>query len=357
MVSIMFLGHVDVGKSQICNKISELYNNKVETMDICFDEHIKKNITKTVEVGYNIFNSNIREYVILDAPGHKGYIPSLVSKLCISDIVIMVISVYEYESGIKGQTKEHLILANSMGIKNLVILVNKMDFINWDLQIYNNIVDDIKNYLKYLTFTTVQYTYCSGLTGRGIKEFIDILDKFELPQINTSSELICLIVNSENNNNNNLICKILQGDIYKNDIKCYPQNKSIKVLSNNKYGSLNNINIQFSCNLKIIPGNIISNIDNNTNILIAYIYIYGNVVLTKQYECIMHIHCETVDIIILDIIQKTYAKKKDKIYVKIKCKNIIYVTTQDICDKLSRIILRKDDETIAYGKIMKKVLE
>lgn len=97
---------------------------------------------KTVECGRAFFETDKRRYTILDAPGHKNYVPSMISGASQADIGVLVISARkgEFETGFErgGQTREHTMLAKTSGINKLIIVVNKMDdpTVKWDKERY-----------------------------------------------------------------------------------------------------------------------------------------------------------------------------------------------------------------------------
>ena len=86
---------------------------------------------KTVEVGRAHFSTEKRRYTILDAPGHKNYVPNMISGAAQADIGVMVIAARkgEFETGFErgGQTREHAQLAKTLGVSKLIVVVNKMD--------------------------------------------------------------------------------------------------------------------------------------------------------------------------------------------------------------------------------------
>ena len=153
-VNIVFIGHVDHGKSTICGRIllatgqvdiHELKNLEQEAkqkkhegwhlaylMDINSDERING---KTVEVGKAHFKTKTKSFTILDAPGHKDYVPNMISGVAQSDYAVLVVSAKtgEFESGFikEGQTREHAILAKSLGVVKLIVVINKMDQVEW----------------------------------------------------------------------------------------------------------------------------------------------------------------------------------------------------------------------------------
>lgn len=98
---------------------------------------------KTVEVGRAYFETERKHFTILDAPGHKSFVPNMIGGAAQADLAVLVISARkgEFETGFDrgGQTREHAMLAKTAGVKHLVVLVNKMDdpTVEWDEGRYN----------------------------------------------------------------------------------------------------------------------------------------------------------------------------------------------------------------------------
>lgn len=157
-VNIVFIGHVDAGKSTLGGSMLYLtgmvdertldkYKRDAKeagretwylswALDLTNEERSKG---KTVEVGRAFFRVNVpspdgpivREFSILDAPGHKSYVPHMIGGASQADLGVLVISARkgEYETGFEkgGQTREHALLARNTGVRRLVVVVNKMD--------------------------------------------------------------------------------------------------------------------------------------------------------------------------------------------------------------------------------------
>jgi peptide chain release factor subunit 3 len=137
---------------------------------------------KTVEVGRAFFETEKKHFIILDAPGHRGFVPNMIGGASQADIAVLVISARkgEFETGFErgGQTREHAMLVKTAGVKYLIVLVNKMDdsTVNWDESRYNEIKEKLLPYLKKCGFQPgkdVTFMPCSGYTGAFIKDPID----------------------------------------------------------------------------------------------------------------------------------------------------------------------------------------
>lgn len=130
-----------------------------------------------MEVGRANFESETYRYTILDAPGHKNYVPNMISGAAQADIGVLVISARkgEFETGFEkgGQTREHALLAKTLGVQYLIVVINKMDdpTVEWDIKRYEECVSKLKPYLKscgYTIKTEVKFVPISGLMGHNV---------------------------------------------------------------------------------------------------------------------------------------------------------------------------------------------
>jgi peptide chain release factor subunit 3 len=196
-VNIIFIGHVDAGKSTLGGQLliqtgmvdeRTLQKYKMEAkdsgretwyiswvMDLNKEERSKG---KTIEVGRGFFETSKRRYSILDAPGHKTYVPHMLSGASQADIAVLVISARkgEFETGFEkgGQTQEHAMLIKTTGAKELVVAVNKMDdpTVEWAKERYDEIVGKLKPYLKKRIGLDSTFLPLSAQTGLGVKDRI-----------------------------------------------------------------------------------------------------------------------------------------------------------------------------------------
>lgn len=112
----------------------------------------------TVEVGRAHFSTSKKRYTLLDAPGHKTYVPNMISGASQADVGVLVISARkgEFETGFDrgGQTREHAMLAKTLGLQKLIILVNKMDdsTVNWSQERFDEIEGKLSPFLKKTGF-------------------------------------------------------------------------------------------------------------------------------------------------------------------------------------------------------------
>lgn len=196
-VNLIFIGHVDAGKSTLGGSIlyatgmvdertMDKYKREAKeagteswylswALDLTKEERSKG---KTVEVGRGFFETERRRYTILDAPGHKTFVPSMLSGASQADVGILVISARkgEYETGFEkgGQTREHAILAKTQGVNKLIVAVNKMDdqTVEWSQDRYKECTEKLFNFLnRQVGYAKADVTFMpiSAQTTVGIK--------------------------------------------------------------------------------------------------------------------------------------------------------------------------------------------
>lgn len=95
----------------------------------------------TIDVAYRFFTTEKRKFIVADTPGHEQYTRNMVTGASTADLAIILI---DARKGVLTQTRRHSYLANLIGIRNIVLAVNKMDLVDYDQQRYNAICDDYR---------------------------------------------------------------------------------------------------------------------------------------------------------------------------------------------------------------------
>jgi peptide chain release factor subunit 3 len=215
-LNLVFIGHVDAGKSTLSGNILYLTDNvdkrTIERyekeakernreswflafiMDTNEEERAKG---KTVEVGKAQFETDLKRYTILDAPGHKNYVPNMIQGASQADVGVLVISARkgEFETGFDrgGQTREHAMLAKTLGVSYLVVAVNKMDepTVQWKKERFDECVTKIRPFLKSCGFVIkreVKFIPISGLSGANVKDEVALSECSWWKEYYTSNE-------------------------------------------------------------------------------------------------------------------------------------------------------------------------
>ncbi len=177
-------GSVDDGKSTLIGRL--LYDSKSILADqLAAIEKQSKNKDKgeidlailtdglraereqgiTIDVAYKYFSTPKRKFIIADAPGHIQYTRNMVTGASNSDLVVILI---DARKGVIEQTKRHSIIASLLALPHVVVAINKMDLVNYDEKVYNQIVTDYKNIQEQLGIKNPRFIPISALSGENI---------------------------------------------------------------------------------------------------------------------------------------------------------------------------------------------
>jgi elongation factor 1 alpha-like protein len=126
----------------------------------------------TIDIAMNKFETNKTAFTILDAPGHRDFIPNMIAGASQADFAVLVIdaSTGAFESGLRGQTKEHALLVRSMGVQRMIIAINKLDTVTWSQDRFTEILQQVSAFLTAAGFQEKNITFIpvSGLHGDNI---------------------------------------------------------------------------------------------------------------------------------------------------------------------------------------------
>tara|TARA_R110002111_G_scaffold42704_1_gene78563 strand:+ start:14914 stop:16542 length:1629 start_codon:yes stop_codon:yes gene_type:complete len=119
----------------------------------------------TIDVAYRYFSTTQRKFIIADTPGHEQYTRNMVTGASNCDLAIILI---DARSGVKQQTKRHSFIASLLGIKHVIVAVNKMDLVNYDETVFNAICKDFRDLSKRLTLSHSHFIPLSALDGDNV---------------------------------------------------------------------------------------------------------------------------------------------------------------------------------------------
>ena len=126
----------------------------------------------TIDVAYKYFSTPKRKFIIADAPGHIQYTRNMVTGASNANLAIILV---DARNGVAEQTRRHTIIASLLGIKHVVLAINKMDLVGYSEDVYNNIVIDYEQVAKTLGLKNIKYIPISALHGDNI---VDLSDKY-----------------------------------------------------------------------------------------------------------------------------------------------------------------------------------
>jgi len=119
----------------------------------------------TIDVAYKYFQTEKRKFIIADAPGHIQYTRNMVTGASNSDLIIILV---DARKGVIEQTKRHSFIAKILGMKKVLVCVNKMDMVEYELAVFENIKTDYLNLAEKLGLKEVDFIPVSALKGDNI---------------------------------------------------------------------------------------------------------------------------------------------------------------------------------------------
>uniref|UniRef100_A0A8C5QYX6 2-aminomuconic semialdehyde dehydrogenase n=1 Tax=Leptobrachium leishanense TaxID=445787 RepID=A0A8C5QYX6_9ANUR len=193
LLNLVVIGHVDAGKSTLMGHLLYLLGHVNKRTMHKYEQESKKagkasfayawvldetgeerQRGVTMDVGMTEFQTKSKVITLMDAPGHKDFIPNMITGAAQADVAILVVDASrgEFEAGFEagGQTREHAILVRSLGVTQLVVAVNKMDQVNWQQDRFQEITSKLGSFLKQAGFkeNDVSYVPTSGLSGENM---------------------------------------------------------------------------------------------------------------------------------------------------------------------------------------------
>lgn len=196
-INIVVIGHVDAGKStttgHLIYKCGGIDKRTIEKFEKESKDMGKSSFKYawvldklkaerergiTIDIALWKFETPKYYFTIIDAPGHRDFIKNMITGTSQADCAVLVIAsgTGEFEAGIakNGQTREHALLAFTLGVKQMIVLVNKMDdkSVNWSEARYNEIKNETSNFLKKIGYdpTKIPFVPISGWLGDNMLE-------------------------------------------------------------------------------------------------------------------------------------------------------------------------------------------
>jgi len=196
-INLVVIGHVDSGKStttgHLIYKCGGIDKRTIEKFEKEAKEMGKSSFKYawvldklkaerergiTIDIALWKFETTKYYFTIIDAPGHRDFIKNMITGTSQADCALLVIASGqgEFEAGISknGQTREHALLAYTLGVKQMIVLINKMDdkSVNWSQDRYNEIQTEVSNFLKKIGYdpTKIPFVPISGWLGDNMLE-------------------------------------------------------------------------------------------------------------------------------------------------------------------------------------------
>jgi sulfate adenylyltransferase large subunit len=186
LLRLATIGSVDDGKSTLIGRIlvdtRQLFDDQLDAvaeasekrgvgdLDLSFVTdglRAEREQGITIDVAYRYATSPTRKFIIADCPGHVQYTGNMATGASTADLALVVLDV---ASGLKEQTRRHLCIAALLGVRAIIVAVNKMDAVDWSKLAFDRVVDEIQALARDLDFTSVSIIPVSALYGDNVVE-------------------------------------------------------------------------------------------------------------------------------------------------------------------------------------------
>ena len=162
-LKFVMVGHVDHGKSTLIGRLlydtESLPPDKLEEIKIASQEqgrdvefayvmdHLEEERSRniTIDTAQTFFRTPRREYVIIDAPGHKEFLKNMITGASQAEAAVLIVDAAE---GVREQTQRHAFMLDMLGLEQLIVVVNKMDSIKFSQERFNSVRNNLVNFLS-----------------------------------------------------------------------------------------------------------------------------------------------------------------------------------------------------------------
>ncbi|KAL4768795.1 P-loop containing nucleoside triphosphate hydrolase protein [Aspergillus nidulans var. acristatus] len=367
-VNIVFIGHVDAGKSTLGGSILyvtgmvdertlDKYRRDAKeagretwylswALDLTNEERAKG---KTVEVGRAHFKVDVqtpdgvveRRFSILDAPGHKSYVHHMIGGASQADVGVLVISARkgEYETGFEkgGQTREHALLARNTGVRKLIVAVNKMDdpTVEWSEDRFKECTVKVSKFLEALgykkddlTFMPISAQQTLGVKDRVPKDvcpwyngpsLIEFLTEMKMPERNLNAPFM-MPISAKYRDMGTMVEGRIEAGVIKKNASCIIMPNRTKVEIAALYGETEDEIATATCGDQVrmrlrgveeedlLPGFVMCSPKRPVHCVSAFeakIRILDlKSILTAGFNCVMHVHSAVEEITIAALLHK-----------------------------------------------------
>ncbi|ACS33556.1 translation elongation factor EF-1 subunit alpha [Thermococcus gammatolerans] len=196
-VNIVFIGHVDHGKSTTIGRLLFDTANIPENIIKKFEEmgekgksfkfawvmdRLKEERERgiTIDVAHTKFETPHRYITIIDAPGHRDFVKNMITGASQADAAVLVVAATD---GVMPQTKEHAFLARTLGINHIIVAINKMDMVNYDQKVFEKVKAQVEKLLKMLGYKDFPVIPISAWEGDNVVKKSDKMPWYKGPTL------------------------------------------------------------------------------------------------------------------------------------------------------------------------------
>jgi sulfate adenylyltransferase large subunit len=143
----------------------------------------------TIDVAYRYFATPRRKFIIADTPGHEQYTRNMVTGASTADLSIVLV---DARKGVSEQTRRHAYIASLLRIPHLVVCVNKMDLVNYDEEVFYNILEEMTDWAARLQIPDITFIPISALHGDNVVERSDAMQWYGAAPLLYHLEHVCI---------------------------------------------------------------------------------------------------------------------------------------------------------------------
>lgn len=422
LLNLVVIGHVDAGKSTLMGHLlyrldlvnqKTMHKYKQESQKLgkasfayawVLDEGTEERSRGvTMDIARTHFQTKRFDVVLLDAPGHKDFIPNMISGAAQADAALLVVNATrgEFETGFDfgGQTREHTMLIRSLGVTQLAVAVNKLDTVDWSKQRFDDIQGQLAPFLKQTGFVDCGFVPCCGVTGENLTELppeshplrtwykgpslLEMIDKFKPPDRSVDRPLrMCVSDVYKGMTAGFFIAgKVETGAVQTGDkVTVMPscEGAAVKSIQNYEGADINAAYAGDQCVLSLVGvdpaninvGDVICHPESVTPTTTRFEarVVFFNLArpITKGSQVIVHCNCSqrsaSISKLISQINRNTGEVIKNKPrclskntsgVVEISCDKPICIETYADCRELGRVTLRSEGVTLGAGIVTK----
>ena len=413
-INLVFIGHVDHGKStsvgrllfdsgnipeqemrKLKDKAEELGKGGFEFAFVMDNLKEERERGLTIDLSHKRFETTKYYFTIIDAPGHKDFIKNMITGASQADAGVLVVSGNPGD-GVQAQTKEHVFLARTLGVNQLIIIVNKMDMAKYAEKRFNEVKDQVTQLLKSVGYKTdeVKFIPTASLLGENIVKksenmpwykggtLLETLDTFKQPDKPTQLPLRLPIQDVYNITGIGVVPvgRVETGVMKIGDkIIVVPARegkgvtgevKSIEMhheqMQQAEPGDNIGFNIRGIAKNDIARGDVLGNVNNVPTVATEFtgqiIVLNHPTVVTVGYTPVFHIHTAQVACQIIEIVKKLnpatgetlqekpdFIKNGDAAIVKVKPMQPLCIEKQKDIPQMARFAVRDSGSTVAAG--------
>ncbi|MBU0757226.1 MAG: translation elongation factor EF-1 subunit alpha [Nanoarchaeota archaeon] len=411
-LNMVVIGHIDHGKSTTVGRlmydsgaISEQQLRKFKEMADAAGKggwefaYVMDNLKEerergiTIDLAHKKFSTGKYDFTIIDAPGHRDFVKNMITGASQADVGCLVVDVND---GVMAQTKEHVFLARTLGVSQLMVIINKMDMAKYDEGKFKTAKTAVESLLKTVGYKLeeVQMIPTSGLKGDNVAKksenmpwytgptMMEAFDNFKVPEKPTALPLRLPVQDVYNITGIGLVpVGRVETGVMKPGDKIiavpgregkgvYGEIKSIEMhheqLTSAEPGDNVGFNVRGIGKKDLARGDVIGHTDNVPTIateFTAHLVVLNHpTVITVGYTPVFHIHTAQVACQITEIVKKLnpatgetiaehpdFIKNGDAAIVKIKPTTSLVIEKQSVIPQMSRFAIRDSGTTVAAG--------